>query len=241
MGGGGTPLLARWTTDFDCGYETEWWYCIKDTPLDILKLNSKRRYEINKGKKNFNIRMIDPVEYVEDIIRIQQLAWANYPVAYRPRSNPRVRKSIDKWRGYCVFGAFSIESNELSGYALIREHESWANFTVLKVVPKCERLAINAAIVAAILEYYNDRFGNGFYVSDGERNIVHITAFQDYLAKYFGFRKAYCKLNLLYRKPVGLCVKVLMPFRKLIGKFDANPLFSNISSVLLMESIIQSQ
>ncbi len=45
------PYFARWTTDFDCGYETEWWYCIKDTPFDISKLNSKKRYEINKGKK----------------------------------------------------------------------------------------------------------------------------------------------------------------------------------------------
>jgi hypothetical protein len=237
----GKPYFARWTTDFDCGYETLWWYCIKDTPFDISKLNSKRRYEINKGKKNFEIRVIDPVEYVEDIIRIQQLAWANYPAAYKPESSPSLRKRIDKWRSYCVFGAFRGESNELSGYALIRENESWANFAVLKVVPECERLAINAAMVAAILEYYNDRFENGFYISDGERNIVHVTAFQNYLVKYFDFRKAYCKLNLLYRKPVGLYVKVLMPFRKLIKKFNTNPLFSKVSSVLLMESIIQSQ
>lgn len=240
--GGGTPYFARWTTDFDCGYETEWWYCIKDTPFDISKLNSKRRYEINKGKKNFDVRVIDPVKHVEDIIRIQRLAWANYPVAYRPESNPEgLRKGIDKWRNYCAFGAFSVESNQLSGYALISEHENWANFAVLKVIPVCERLAINAAIVAAICEHYNARLGNGFYISDGERNIVHITAFQDYLAKYFDFRKAYCKLNLKYKKPIGLCVKVLMPFRKLIKELDAKPLFGKVSAILLMESISQGQ
>ena len=44
--GGGVPLLARWTEDFDCGYETEWWYVIKDTPLDLSKLKKKRRYDI---------------------------------------------------------------------------------------------------------------------------------------------------------------------------------------------------
>ena len=27
---GNKALLARWTTNFDCGYETNWWYCIKD-------------------------------------------------------------------------------------------------------------------------------------------------------------------------------------------------------------------
>lgn len=194
----GNPYFARWTTDFDCGYETEWWYCIKDTPFDISKLNSKKRYEINKGKKYFDVRAIDPVEHVEDIIMIQQLAWANYPVAYRPELNPEsLRKNIVKYRNYRVFGAFSVESNYLSGYALITEYEDWANFATLKVIPECERLAINAAMVAAICEYYNDRLENGFYISDGERNIVHITAFLDYLAKYFEFRKAYCKLNLM--------------------------------------------
>lgn len=55
--GGGVPLLARWTENFDCGYETNWWYVIKDTPFDVNTLRSKRRYEINKGIKNFEIHI----------------------------------------------------------------------------------------------------------------------------------------------------------------------------------------
>lgn len=63
---GGTPLLARWTTDFDCSYETNWWYVIKDTPFNISELKAKRRYEINKGIKNFEVKQIDPCEFKED-------------------------------------------------------------------------------------------------------------------------------------------------------------------------------
>ena len=37
----GRPLLARWTTDWDCGHKTNWWYIIKDEPLDIASLKSK--------------------------------------------------------------------------------------------------------------------------------------------------------------------------------------------------------
>ena len=44
-------LLARWTSDFDCGYETNWWYVIKDDPFDITTLKSKRRYESIRGKR----------------------------------------------------------------------------------------------------------------------------------------------------------------------------------------------
>ena len=45
-------LLARWTSEFDCEQETNFWYIIKDCPFDISSLKAKRRYEINKGLKN---------------------------------------------------------------------------------------------------------------------------------------------------------------------------------------------
>jgi hypothetical protein len=38
---GGTPLLARWSSDWDCGYETQFWYVIKDEPFNITALKSK--------------------------------------------------------------------------------------------------------------------------------------------------------------------------------------------------------
>jgi len=80
--------------------------------------------------------VIDPVEHIEDIIMIQQLAWANYSVAYRPELNPEgLRENIVKYRNYRVLGAFSVDSNQLSGYALITEYEDLANFVTLKVIP----------------------------------------------------------------------------------------------------------
>ncbi len=53
---GGIPLLARWSSDFDCGYETSWWYCIKDDVFDITRLSSSYRYKIKKGKKLFDVK-----------------------------------------------------------------------------------------------------------------------------------------------------------------------------------------
>ena len=82
---GDRPLFARWTSDFDCGYETNWWYCIKDTPFDISLLKSKKRYEINKGKRNFNVKIIDPREYSKEIVNIQIKTWMEYPETYRAK------------------------------------------------------------------------------------------------------------------------------------------------------------
>ena len=76
----GTPLLARWTSDFDCAEKTEWWYVIKDEPFDINGLKAKRRYEINKGRKNFDVRrLLRPTEYGDELYRVHMEALSAYP------------------------------------------------------------------------------------------------------------------------------------------------------------------
>ena len=62
---------------------------IKDTPFDINTLKAKRRYEINKGKKNFEIRIVDPIQYGEDLYQITIDAYAKYPRKYKPNIDKR--------------------------------------------------------------------------------------------------------------------------------------------------------
>ena len=232
----GKPLFARWVSDWDCGTETGWWYVIKDSPFDINELKSKRRYEINKGNKNFEIRKIQPKDYVQDLFDITIKAYSSWPEKYRPKMDKdQFYNMIDHWNNCDVFGAFSRETGELCGYAQLSDRKSYVEFSILRVDPEKEKLAINAAIVYGILEYYKDRFDGMFYINDGSRSIRHETAFQDYLEKYFGFRKAYCKLNMYYRKWFGIIVHALYPARKLIkGKTN---LGSRIKGILLMEEI----
>lgn len=235
----GKPLLARWTTDFDCEQETNWWYVIKDTPFEIDKLKAKRRYEINKGRKNFTVQEIVPCDYPDELYQITVSAYSQWPEKYRPHIAEDSFKSVlINWNTYVVLGAFNKDNGELCGYALLTEFEHHVEFNVLRVNPEMERLAINAAVVDGILEKYNDRLGKNFYINDGSRSIRHETAFQDYLEKYFGFRKAYCKLHIKYRFPVGIAVKIIYPLRNRINK-ESN-LGSLISGVLKMEEINRS-
>lgn len=94
-------------------------------------------------------------------------------------------------------------------------------------------------MIVAIVEDYNEKLSRNFYINDGERAIRHETAFQDYLEKYFGFRKAYCRLNIKYRFPVNIVVRLLFPFRKNISKDSG--IGSMISSVLHMEEIVREE
>jgi len=163
--GGGTPLLARWTTEFDCGYETNWWYVIKDTPFDISALKAKRRYEINKGNKNFNVKEINPKEWVEDIYAVAVAAYATYPESYRPNvSHDQFVSDVLGWDFYKVYGAFSVEDNSLCGYACLNKRNlegNYINFTLMKAIPDKERLGLNAAMVNKILEDHKDFLNNG--------------------------------------------------------------------------------
>ena len=237
--GGGIPLLVRWQSDWDCGFETKWWYCIKDEPFDIAALKSKRRYEINKGNKNFGVKKINPTEYREDLFRVTVAAYSGWPEKYRPKVEREAFYSqIGKWSSSDVFAGFSLESGVLNGFALLTDHNSYVEFSILRTEPEAEKLAINAAMVAGILEYYKDRFDGKFYINDGSRAIRHETAFQEYLEKYFDFRKAYCRLNVKYKSWFGIVVRVLYPFRKYIK--TESRLGSQISGVLRLEEICRS-
>ena len=196
---GGHALFATWTDGFDCGSETEWWYCICDRPFDLQALKSKRRNVVKNALKYCTVQIGDPLEHEEAL-------FAAYTEAQR-------------------------------SYAAVNRQEA---FQSQKVKPSLEKYQVNAALVHAILSHYADRLGSGFYVCDGARSINHITHFQDYLEKYFGFRKAYCRLHMYYRLPVRLGVRLLYPFRRQINKRENNRLLHQLSAVLRMEEIRRS-
>ena len=236
---GGTPLFARWTTDWDCGTETNWWYVIKDEAFDIDALKSKRRYEINKGNKNFQVRRIKPSEYPEEMFMIATAAYETYPSAYRPNITHEsfIDEVIKRDGLYVTYGVFSNSDGQLYGYACLREGNGYIDFTELKVVPDMEKLAINAALVNRILNDYSEFSSVEGYICDGSRNINHETHFQDYLEKYFGFRKAYCRLHIQYNPKIKWLIKLLFPLRKALAAFDGIGIFHSINSVLKMEEI----
>ena len=238
----GKPLLARWIDNFDCGYETNWWYVIKDTPFDISALKAKRRYEINKGLKNFDVKRILASDYCEDIYNIRVKAFSAYPEKYRPTVDKNeLIASLSDCSKNIVYGAFSKENGELCGYAYLTKQGKCLDYNVHKTNPEYEHLAINAAIVYGILEDNVEHLSNGGYICDGSRSISHETAFQDYLEKYFEFRKAYCHLHVKYKPGVNFIVKLLYPFRRILKKFDNMSKIHKINAVLLMENIVRGE
>ena len=88
---------------------------------------------------------------------------------------------------------------------------------------------------------FNSALSKDCYICDGARSINHETAFQDYLEKYFGFRKAYCKLNVTYSPKFKCIVNLLYPFRKLLAKADGIGAVHSLNSILRMEEICRNE
>ena len=241
----GYPLLARWTTDFDCHMETDWWYVIKDTPFDFMEVKSNYRQKIRRGLKDFNIRIIKPMEYAEEIYQVEEEALSQYPIKYRPKlDHDQFITSIgERHKKYncTTFAAFCKEDNCMAGYMCIIIHESYIELFSLKVRPSQERKQLNAALVYSILDHFSKELAEGVYIVDGERSILHETSFQDYLEKYFKFRKAYCRLHIMYRQGIKQIVACLYPLRGIISHLSNFKLFCHINSVLKMEKIVRKQ
>lgn len=243
--GGGTPLLARWTTDWDCGYETNWWYEICDRPLNIMDLKSDRRYKINKGNKNFSVREINPCEYAKSLYEVHTKAIESYPQKNRSyftyENYYQYILNLENDERIKVYAAFFKETNKLCGFIIGTFHDQYFELTSQKADPEYEKYQVNAAMVYGFLTDNAELLGRGIYCNDGERSINHETNFQDYLEKYFGFRKAYCELNIAYNPKVKWIVKLLYPFRRVFQLLVNISIFHKINGVMKMEEIARQE
>ena len=238
-----SAYFIKYISKFDLPKETEWWYCIKDDAFKLDNLKSKRKNIVKKGKDNFLTKEIDPQLYIEDFYEImcKSILEYNHKVQIDIKEVERKCAYLSKNQNCKIIGAFFRECpSKLVGYLWLSRNGKCINLVEQHVIPEYEKLQINAALVLFACEILNNDLEKGYYLSDGERNILHQTAFQEYLEKYFGFRKAYCDLNIVYRPWVAILVHLLFPFRNKINEFVKKhdiSITKKINSVLLLETI----
>ena len=240
-------FMARWTSGFDKYPKSEWWYCVKDSPIKLSELTSKQRYRINKGLKNifvFQIKKDDIINYLGDIFEIAEDCFANYPSQYRPNMCDVMREYkkllLDEGSIGSLWGCKDRVTGVFCGFSICIENDNWINLAVVKVLSDYQKKEVNAALVFTICEHYFAQ-GNILYISDGERNIRHQTAYQDFLVRVLGFKYAYCKLNVIYNTWIYYLVKILYPYRNVIKHLSSwNSYLYNLYCVLKQEEIVRS-
>ena len=185
------------------------------------KIKSKRRSEIKKACTKFIVKKIDSKVYADELSTITYEPWQNYPVDYRPtrtsKDMARIYRNHASDKHFDYWGCFSIESEKLVGYASCYVHEDWVEFCSMKTSECCKENGGTLAIVCKICEEYMGVCRGEFrYISDGQRNIVHQTNFQEFLVTKFGWRYARTRLNICFQPWIKIIVFLLYPFRKLL-------------------------
>lgn len=234
----GHPLLARWTTDFDCGYETNWWYVVRYAPFDVEHLSKSARKHIRQALKKCSIRRLDAAAHLEELYAVYKAAFEKYETADNQTDAEAFRKScLASLEDGCEYwGGFDAESGALIGYMCVYPFENHAELRTTKLAPAWLHLRVSDALYCTVLTHYLNERGKQ-YVSSGSRNINHVTNTEDYKIHSFGYKRAYCRLHIAYNPKIRWIVKLLYPFRRILGKLDGITKVHQVNAVLKMEAL----
>ena len=238
---GKKPLLVRYTTNWDCGYDTGWWYIIKDAPFDIESLSKNSRKHIKEAFRKVRVEQINPAEYITELYECYKQAFSKYKLAGNETSfgsfqNGCLNATAD---GIAYWAGFDLQENKLIGYMTAKQNSDWAEIYTAKFDPRFLNLRVSDALYATVLEYYLNSLGCK-YVSSGSRSINHVTNTQEYKEQHFNYRKCYCKLNIVYSSKVKTIVKILYPIRGIVNLLGRiNERFHQVSAILKMEEIVK--
>lgn len=241
MTGGGRAFLASYITEFDVNEQTEWYFTIKDSEYDLSILPSKKRYEITKARKFCESRKINPEIFLDELFSVYENSFLGYAEVERPKDInfedfENYIEDLINQKNHNFYGCFFKETGKLIGFLITENRENVIGLKQQKTMPEYEKYNSNASLLDTFLLDVNEKLKNKeIIISNGSRSIRHQTNFNSYLEKYFGFRKAYAKLRIVYKFPIGIFVKLLRPF-KVFLKNTKNPFLYNIYCILKMDS-----
>jgi len=226
-------FFARWVSNWDIENSC-FWYVIKDKKEDINEYKSKIRNQIKKGLKNCKVELVDSKVIAKCGYNVYLEAFKRYKTFLRPiKKDDFIKGVLNSVENTDFWGVFY--ENKLIAYSQNIRQKDIVNYSTTKFHPDYLKFRPSEALFHVMNKYYlNER--NFLYVNDGSRSLSHNTNIQNYLIEKFHFRKAYCKLNILYRKDIEFLVNLLFPIRKIIYRVDTN-LFQKISVLLKHEEI----
>ena len=227
-------FFARWTSDFDCKEATEFWYVICDKFIDIEGLSVNTRSKVRRGLKKCEVRLIDKVCLMKSGYDCYLSAFSKYSTYLKPKTKIQFQDEIqsltDNWDLWGVF-----HDNKMIGYSQNLVIDNYCDYSTIKFNPDFLKLYSSYILFYTMNRYY--LFEKGFrYVNDGARSISHETNIQSYLIDKFKFRKAYCKLNIIYSPKIKLILTLIYPFRWVFSLLDFGP-FSKLNILIFQEKI----
>lgn len=234
-------LFARWYENFDLCEDGNFYFVIKDTFVSLEKLPSKNRREIVRGLEMCDVKQISYEQNTLELYQVYKKAVGSYEAFHEGLSLSDycnyMNLKIDKHQ-VDFFGVFDRLDKKLIGYSMNLIQDRQVEYANVKFDPEYLKNYSSYSLFYKMNEFYL-ALHNYDYVNDGAKSIFHQSDIQDYLIKKHGFRKAFCKLNVVYHPLIWLIVKILYPFRTCFSKSE-NYWIRKFSSLLMQEEILRS-
>ncbi len=221
--------FVRNVYDFDCEGETSFWYVIKDEFGGMEELTSNTRRKVRKALKSYDIRIITSEEFRNIALKIYNGALTSYKVKASTVTQSDIdNMSRDEWQQY--WGVYIKGTDQAVAVARNVVMRDYCDYATLKCLPEALHNATYPyyGLIYEMNRYYLQEMGMN-YILDGARSITEHSNIQPFLIDKFHFRKAYCRLNIVYKPWIKWVVNVLYPLRKHL------PL--KVRSVLNMEAM----
>ena len=234
--------FARWTTKFDCSNTTNFWHviCDKFIPMDLLSRNT--RNNTRRGLRRCRVKQVDNQFVVDNCYPVYKAAFDNYDGHVSSVSEEDFKQEYmgyndsDLWHFWVVY---ENETNQIIAYTRNRIEYNQCELCTTKFHPDfLRRYYPSEALFYTMNDYYlkEKKF---IYINDGARSISHETNIQDFLIQKFKFRKAYCKLHIIYSQKVKLLLLMIYPFRSLVQYFKTG-FFVKLNILIKQEEIRRS-
>ena len=225
-------LMIRNAYDFDCGQETSFWYVIKDSFGGMEELSSKMRNQVKKCFKTMRVAKLTADELKEQGYPVFVEAANSYKVESVPPSKEEYEARINNAEENEFWGCFDIETNQLVAFSMNAVTDESCEYRTMKAIPAYQKQYAYYGLIYEMNRYYLEE-RKLKYVNDGGRSITNHSNIQPFLIEKFNFRKAYCHFNIQYKWWLGLIVKIMYPFRKVIK-------IRQVQSLLNMEAMARN-
>ena len=226
-------LMVRNTYNFDQKEESHFWFIIKDKFGGFDELNTRDRNKVRHAFETFDYHIIPHDVLKQQGYAITKETFDDYPVSDRPMDEKIFAEFIEERseEGFEHWGIFEKGTENLVGYGIVHCWENCCELGATGILTEYKR---NASYpYYGLYHFWNQHYlqeRQFNYISDGARSISEHSNIQDFLEQHFGFRKAYCQLEIHYRWWVRCAVKLLYPFRKCITS-------PRVKAILNMESM----
>ncbi len=208
-------LMIRNAFDFDCGHETSFWYVIKDSFGGMEELSSKMRNQVKKCFKTMRVGQLSPEELKEKGYPVFVEASNSYKVESVPPTQEEFNARIDNAEENEFWGCYDIETEKLVAFSMNAVTNESCEYRTMKAIPAFQKQYAYYGLIYEMNRFYLEE-RKLKYVNDGGRSITNHSNIQPFLIEKFNFRKAYCNFDIHYKWWLGVVVKVMYPFRKLI-------------------------